>query len=306
MKYIRCLAMLLLVALLMQVPFVTVSSQEAAAITIHYTHGPCTFDFYRIADFSPTNGLTLTPPFAAYTQSVTALDALGELGPDELRTLSTTLEAVVLRDGVTPTYTAVTDDTGTLTLSQPELGVYLVLGESTCDDAYRYIPAPILVSIPNHYEGDAWQYQITVEHNKLEKYPTEDTTLRYRVLKIWADDGNESRRPADITVQLLQNGAVYDTVLLNAENNWAYQWADLPADGVWTAVEQAVPEGYSLTVEKEATGIVLTNTHTSPPPPGEDLPPTGQIWWPVPILLVAGLVLLILGLSLSKNNPTER
>ena len=71
---------------------------------------------------------------------------------------------------------------------------------------------------------------------------------------------------------------------------------------VWTAVEEAIPDGYSLSVEKKQNGAVLTNRYrTPPPPPGGELPPTGQLWWPVPILLVAGVVLLILGCAPEKS-----
>ena len=62
-------------------------------------------------------------------------------------------------------------------------------------------------------------------------------------------------------------------------------------------------EGYTTQIAREGLTFVVTNTGTGPastPPPKtpmpDRLPQTGQLWWPVPLLLAAGLVLVIAGL----------
>ena len=120
-------------------------------------------------------------------------------------------------------------------------------------------------------------------------------TTKLGITKIWQDDGNESRRPAAITVQLLQDGNVYDTVQLSDDNNWMYRWTELPVNHTYTAVEVEVPEPYTMSVERDRTAIYIANTYNGPPPPPPpDLPPTGQLWWPVPLMVALGLCSLLL------------
>lgn len=108
-------------------------------------------------------------------------------------------------------------------------------------------------------------------------------------------------RPAFIEVQLLRDGRVFDTVRLREENNWSHTWTGLDADFAWSVVETAVPAGYTVRVERAGITFVLTNTRPEPEEPeepetpGGKLPQTGSLWWPVPVLALAGLFLLLLG-----------
>ena len=305
MKRIGRLALTLLLICVLLIPPLTASSTTAAEIVIHYSAGANTFEFYKVADFSTTDGWALADPFTGYADTLALLNRWTELDTNEVRILSTGLEAVVRRDQHAPTYTAPTDEDGALTLSNPDLGLYLVLGQPTTDGEYVYTPSPILISVPNRYTSDGWQYRVVMEHNKVQQQPVDEPT-QYRVLKIWEDDDNTDTRPSELTVDLLRNNQVYDTVVLNTANNWTYHWTDLPSDSLWTAVERTVPDGYTMAVEKDAIGIVLTNTYTAPPPPpGGDIPPTGQLWWPIPILIVLGLVLLVWCFSLDRVRTDE-
>lgn len=50
---------------------------------------------------------------------------------------------------------------------------------------------------------------------------------------IWNDEGFESERPTEIRVELLRNyESLFDSVILNEENNWTYEW-DSFEDGMW-------------------------------------------------------------------------
>lgn len=291
--------MCILIVMLTVLPVITtVSAAENSSITLYYNPGVCTFRFYKIANISREGQLALTSEFADYTGSVSLLNRLGELDTDEMRTLSTTLEAVILRDGLQPSFTSATDSNGVVVKSNSERGVYLILGEQTKDEQYVYTPAPLLISIPTLLENGTEQNHIVVEHTKIQKDEIVNKTTQYKVRKIWKDTKNQALRPESIAVQLMRNDIVYDTVLLNAANNWSYQWTELSTDYTWTAVEKDVPASYSLSVEKEQSGIILINSYDGPPPPPEqEIPPTGQLWWPVPILFVLGIALLVLGLT---------
>ena len=126
--------------------------------------------------------------------------------------------------------------------------------------------------------------------------------------KVWDDAGKENVRPAEVSVQLLRDGRVYDTVALNAGNNWRYTWSDLDDSYSWTVVEQEC-EDYTVRIERNGITFVITNTYvkeipdnptpTEPTKPG--LPQTGQPWWPVPLLLTCGLLFLVVGLICRKR-----
>lgn len=79
--------------------------------------------------------------------------------------------------------------------------------------------------------------------------------------KTWADDGAEDERPKSITIQVLQNGAEYDTVTVTPKSNWTYSVPNLPKydeNGKaydYTVVEDDV-EGYESSVD----GFDITNT----------------------------------------------
>jgi len=158
------------------------------------------------------------------------------------------------------------------------------------------------------------------------------------VKKVWKlDDGGTA---ADsVTVQLLRNGTVWDTVTLNDSNNWTKSWTGLNDDDTWAVREVDVPEGFTATMEKSGMTFTITNDdigetpppeetdppEETPPPepsnPPEDsnppeistppddsnssnepiLPQTGQRWWPVWVLTVAGAVILAAGIWEKKR-----
>ena len=301
----KCLLFLLILSLICM-PTSTAFALEETGIEIRYPYGSCTFDFYRLATFSDTEGFLPATPFDRYVNTIPSLAEMEKLTPEEARLLATTMETVVLRDDIAPYRTATTDEDGELVLTGIQQGMYLVLGTSTTDGEYFYTPSPILVSVPTRDVHDVWQYHVIVEHNKVVKEKLEQPTTHREVIKIWKDDGNEARRPANITIQLLQDGAVYDTVLLSAANNWMYRWTDLPAAHSYTAVEIDVPEPYTISVERDRTAIYITNTYNGPPPPPPpDLPQTGQLWWPVPLFVMLGLSSLLLSAFYRRNDKEE-
>lgn len=124
---------------------------------------------------------------------------------------------------------------------------------------------------------------------------TGDTVTR-RVYKLWDDKGYENSRPASVTVQLLRNGKVYDTVSLTADSDWMHEWDELPRydkDGKeisWTVKENAV-SGYTADIRQSGVNFTITNSIAK-----AKLPQTGSLWWPVPVLAAAGLVFLALGM----------
>ncbi len=102
-------------------------------------------------------------------------------------------------------------------------------------------------------------------------------TVSIPVTKVWDDSGDQDGiRPDSVTVNLLADGVVVETVKLGKTNflerllgaeEWAYTFENLPkyADGkeiVYTVEEVAV-DGYTTIITYNAeNGFTITNTHT--------------------------------------------
>ena len=257
------------------------------------------FRVYRVADVSAGGQFALTGSFAGYPVAVDGLDSAG------WRTLAQTLDAYVARDGLTPQATAETGADGRAVFARLATGLYLVTGDPCRQGDTTYTPEPFLVCLPGQDRaGEDWVYDVTAacKYDSRETPPgPEEQTVSREVLKVWKDEGRADSRPQAVTVQLLRDGAVYDTVTLNEANNWRYTWTGLDSAAAWQVTEAGTPAGYTVTVEREGATFVVTNTSTTPPesppaaPAGPGLPQTGALWWPVPLLACGGLLLFFLG-----------
>lgn len=107
--------------------------------------------------------------------------------------------------------------------------------------------------------------------------PPGKTTISRTVEKVWNDNNNPDR-PTSITVQLLRNGEVVETVTLSAANGWSYNWPELDAGYTWSVKEANVAEGYTASVAKSGTTFIITNTYSTPEEniPDENVP-TGSV-----------------------------
>lgn len=267
------------------------------------------FRIYRVADIDAYAQFALTGDFKQYPVEVNGLDS------DGWRALAETLAGYVQRDGLDPQDGATTGADGLVSFPsgrQQSLstGLYLVMADPTTVGNYSYVTEPFLVSLPNLDTGsDTWTYDVSAapKFTRQDNTPPDDTVER-KVLKVW-DDGNASdARPEQIEVQLLKDGDVYDTVRLDSQGDWRHSWTGLPKYENGRLIEWRVAEGdvsgYTVSVEQEGTTFVMTNTGRSQNPPGEKqekLPQTGMLWWPVPVLIAAGLAFLVIGKLRSKN-----
>lgn len=330
------IAALLVCALLCLLP---VRAQEpidlaqGCSLTISYHDGAlalsgATFSVYHVATVDENGALTPTADFAAYEDALTDAEHLS----------AAALQSHALRTRVKATASDTTDAQGMLTFSDLTAGLYLVTGRRLHTAGSCYDVSPFLVSLPIERDG-AWCCDVTVDpKNASQPTPSEGSTVTRKVLKIWDDAGNEEKRPPQITVQLLrEDGTVYDTVALSDENGWRYTWEGLDAQQRWYIAE-LTPSGYHMELTQEGVTFVITNhytSHTPDTPNNPDnpdtpdnpdspdnpdnpdspdtpdnpsnpdtprLPQTGQLWWPVPVLLAAGLAFLSVGLVRRRND----
>lgn len=163
--------------------------------------------------------------------------------------------------------------------------------------------------------------------------PTYD---RITVKKVWV--GSNNRFP--VKVKLLRDGEVFDEQELSAGNGWSKTWETTVAGHTWEVVEvTTLPDGWTSSSQWNGNTCTITNKFelspddpdgpSAPPndpndpndpsgpsaPPNDPpddpdepgLPQTGQIWWPVPLLAAAGVLLLLIGAVLfaRKEEPHE-
>lgn len=260
------------------------------------------FSIYRVGTVDEYSAFSPTSAYKDYPVDYSAMES-----PEDWNSLAYTLQGYIDRDGRKPESKAVTGADGTVRLENLKTGLYLVLGGGTLYNQYTYTPVPTLVMLPEVMldekgnETNTWIYDVTMSP-KVERIATSDT-LNIQVMKTWKNTEGISR-PSSVSVDLFRDGEKFDTAVLNAKNGWVFTWDELDANYEtapdhfkaykWSVAEQEV-EDYTVEVSRNADCFVLTNTYTGVVATDPRLPQTGLLWWPVPVLLCAGIVLMVAG-----------
>lgn len=220
----------------------------------------------------------------------------------------------IIKNSIVANETGSTVD-GILEFSDLPVGLYLVSGQKTKINIegkyYYFTPQKTFVAIPNISEG---QYVYNIEvNNKLDK--TEAPYIDIEVVKVFKDSGYETKRPESIEIELYKNNVVEgNSYILNQDNDFSYKFENLDNDFEWDVKEKEV-DGYQVSYDVETIDnynneethrkkyIKITNTYVVPPNPKDDpeLPNTGVLWWPVPILLTVGIASMVIGHMRNKN-----
>lgn len=283
----------LVLALLLALPAMAAGS---AGLTIYHERENVRFDLYHVAVASDS-GWQPTDDFAAYPVTLPDEDSPAA----DWRAAAETLAAYVAQDTPTPAASGRVAS-GSVQFGALEEGLYLAIGETVQQNNTLYIPVPVLI----HVQGDT---AVTI---KAEETAVTPEPVEYTVAKVW--QGGENARPLSVTVQLLCDGQPDRTVSLNALNGWRYTWTSEPGH-LWQVAEQNVPDGFAVAVEQDGLAFTVTNTWQEPQQPGSPdqpgstpvpgtppmgqtggtLPQTGQLWWPVPLLLALGVACVGIG-----------
>ena len=279
---------------------------------------------YRVAEYEESGSFTLTERFRKYPVSLEQKSQEGWQGAADA------LADYIRRDGITADAVFVSGSDRTVCFTDLNRGLYLVLGQTTelQEDGKTqiYEPQTALIALPEDSQGtsegmDPYQVTAVLKFEKNDK-PGNPEETKIHVLKVWKQD-QEKERPDSIVVELLQtdvegNTTVVDRQTLTKENQWSYTWKNLSTLMRWSVSEAEVPNGYTVAVTREGNTVVLTNTAKKPgksdgevnPPSkkptdkttnkttnktSDKLPQTGQLWWPVLVLLFAGAICLLVG-----------
>lgn len=274
-------------------------------LTIHYGYDgvpipEARFHLFLVGDVAADGTLLLSGEFRDYPVLINGQSA------SSLQLAANTLYAYAQRDQISPIQVAATNQSGRTAFSSLSRGLYLVAAQPCNIDGILYQTQPQLIAVTDDLIMEA--------KCEAQEEPTQPQTIS--VLKKWADTGYESKRPESVSVSLVRDGEVLETVTLNAQNNWRHTWTDLEPGWEW-AVAEDCPDQFAVTLQREGDTFVLTNTRTvfpqDPPPPtvpqtgshAPAIPQTGLVWWPVLALLAAGILLIVAGVKLRRKERKD-
>ncbi len=175
-------------------------------------------------------------------------------------------------------------DNGKTTFSNLDLGIWVVF----CDEDSEYLFNPYIVFLP-YESGGKLYYEVSSTPKIEDSKPNE---ISIYVIKKWNDNNNAAKkRPDSVKVELLNGLKVVSTAELSELNGWSHTFTGILNDGNYSVRENAVAN-YKSNYSGDATnGFVVTNTYN-----GEKLPQTGQYWWPIILIAVAGVGFIALGI----------
>lgn len=183
----------------------------------------------------------------------------------------------------------ITDKDGKVTFNNLDLGLYLIMQKNDVKNFSKI--KSFLLSIPT-IENNKWIYDINGTP-KIEISSLFDLT----VVKEWNVINND-KIPYMIEVELLENGRVLDSVILNTENNWTYTWNQLIKSDSYSVREKNVPIGFTPTYSINNDIYVITNSQT--------LVQTGNMPWISYTLCLVGIICLTIGIYLDKRENNEK
>ena len=261
------------------------------------------WSIYRVGERAGS-GFILTGNFADYPVS------LDDITEENVRGIAQALESFAAGDGLSADDDGYTDKDGTVSFSGLDPGLYLAVPEKLKAGKLEYRSVSLLAEITDSDE--------TVFPKIYSSIVAGREVRDYTVKKVWQDQDNAGNtRPASVTVDLYGNGRKTDTITLDESNNWQYRWADLDTDTEWRVVERNIPENYNILIEMDSdqflikniseseivtTSVTTSTTVTTTVKPGDDLPQTGQLWWPVLALSIGGIVFIGAGLLLRRSS----
>lgn len=275
MKRIVCFVFLTLLCCFL--PMTLFADSDFMNLVVNCPVSNMQVSLYRVAD----ENYKLVDAFSRYSIDL----------KQDVQGAANALENRILMDRIEADACVTSDSSGKASFTGLETGIYLVVGKEVFQDGVFYMPQVSLVSLSGDLSVDL-------------KYEMSDKPSRIHVLKVWKKD-NKKSRPKSIEVCLLRSdGIVVDRVILNSDNQWTYTWDNLSTSYTYSVMETSVPSGYKESCTREKDTIVLTNTGNfmdKVKKKDEVLPNSGQLWWPVPVLLFVGLVLFGLGRHLKNE-----
>ena len=185
------------------------------------------------------------------------------------------------KEGMTKTTTS-----PTLTYSNLNTGLYLVVADNLVIDGKTYTYLPYLISLPQ-----GTKYDVSINFVKYSEVHSHE----YKIIKQWKDNG--STHPKSIEVELYDGNTFLKTITLDAAHNYAYSWKTEQVMNY--SIKEKNVKGYkgivSVSSNDAKTEYVITNTSTSSTGSHVKTGDTTRMNHWVKLMALSGLFLLIVG-----------
>lgn len=180
-------------------------------------------------------------------------------------------------------YTKVTNTNGIVSFNNLKLGLYIIK-QTNKVKGYSNIDS-FLIAIPT-VEDNTWIYDIKSKP-KADIYKEIDITIQ----KKW--NSHSKDLPNEVTIELYNDKDLIDSIKLNENNNWTFTFENLKLSDKYNVKEVNIPKGYTPSYKEDNYIFTITNTDT--------LATTGQIFYPIIIFAILGIILILTGIRIIKN-----
>lgn len=231
---------------------------------------------YKIANVSEKN-------HNLYYEYESDVDCTVDINKLDNENITNEIESCILNKDATSTQ--ISDSKGHIEFRNLDLGIYLIKHTDNVSDGYTF--NTFLLNIPMVVDNK-FEYDINTTP-KIELTKLFDIT----VYKIWNNPKNNNI-PSKVTIELIKNDIVIDTVELNKESNWSYTWKDMEMSDLYSVKEINVPKDYKVSYRVENNNVFyVTNTST--------LIETGLQLWLIELLSILGVTFILVGYLLNRN-----
>ncbi len=219
---------------------------------------------YLVASISTTLHYAPTGSFASYPFAIDTIRSQSEWS-----SLATTIESYIEADHIAPTALQVTNEKGEVKFTGLEQGLYFVRWNGKCGAIRPTGFTSSFVAVPDLDDSGKWVYDRTAVPKPGNYRPSGPTHTPYKVIKEWVDESSSVFRPDHVDIEIYCDGALYQSVMLRAAEDWTYTWTDTGSHS-WSVVERDVPLGYFVTIDQVENTFIVTNTFGGMGGPGGD------------------------------------
>lgn len=217
-----CMFALMLATIGLSAPAATAATNTTASgttaegsITVTYQYQEAALNnadinLYRLADWSAKGGYTPTGDFANHTAYPVDWDILNA-DQQTLRDFANTMAGYIAVNKPAAENTLKTDSAVVATFNQLKDGLYLAVVAPYQGNVLTCQTAAMLVALPNVHKPAAEQRTLSIEPKADCAVPP---TTTISVNKVWKDK-DQPKRPESVTMNLLQDGKIYDLSLIH-------------------------------------------------------------------------------------------
>ena len=279
-KIILCFTVILSVAVFNLFQVTAVDVNKKCSLTLNQCLSGLNVHLYRVASITETGSYQYTEDFKEAENTTIDLNKLET--SEELKNEAMTLKGYAAsKEGMTKTTTS-----STLTYSNLNTGLYLVVADNLVIDGKTYTYLPYLISLPQ-----STKYDVSINFVKY----SEVYSHEYKIIKQWKDNG--STHPNSIEVELYDGNTFLKTITLDAAHNYAYSWKTEQVMNY--SIKEKNVKGYkgivSVSSNDAKTEYIIANTSTSSTGSHVKTGDTTRINHWITLMALSGLFLLIVG-----------